>query len=564
MEDLLKRGGAGQDLSGPTDGENALYFGGKFKQLSILGHGAYGAVYLVQRLSDKRKFAMKIIPYHELPNMAITPISDVEAAIQNFHVLCKKVVEDSRSFEWIVRLVDFYADQLNKRFFLLYDYADGGTLKHKIEWPGQRDFSEEQILKWFTQICLAVAELNKKKLFHLDLKPSNIFLVDIGDQKYAKVGDYHLLKKVSKHEKKVTGSPCYLPPEVFTNDTSPGTQAADSWALGLILYELCARKRAFEARSLGALALKIVDQPHEPIPDDRYSLEIQKLIDSLLSKKPSQRPTVQSVLESTLIRPIARELQIAPSAEGLRKQFEEKFGILQMVSSESYLDSLSAEVSPDRLGYFEEEESEIEKNMFDPEVVKKLTAFIEKNFAIKNAIQFKLPAFKFGPRPEKFKNGKTTMRAEFKDTDVYMYYGEMSTANPNKFCGKGIYIHKSNGLFHEGWYDNAMFNGYGRHVKDHSIYEGLYKDDNYDRGQMVVYTPNKFDILELKYMYLGEYQGTKREGYGVFIEKRGDMYYGYHEQSVMNGVFLGINNDGEKFIAFFEDNVLKKTIKFEK
>jgi hypothetical protein len=109
-----------------------------------------------------------------------------------------------------------------------------------------------------------------------------------------------------------------------------------------------------------------------------------------------------------------------------------------------------------------------------------------------------------------------------------------------------------------------MFNGYGRHVKDYSIYEGLYKDDRYDRGQMVVYESKDSGVFELKYIYLGEYKGgTKREGYGLFMEKRGDMYYGHHEQSVMKGAYLGINTDGEKHIAYFEDNVLKKTIKFE-
>lgn len=121
------------------------------------------------------------------------------------------------------------------------------------------------------------------------------------------------------------------------------------------------------------------------------------------------------------------------------------------------------------------------------------------------------------------------MKAIYKENDTYMYYGEMRSTDRDKFCGKGYYIHKSNGLFHEGWYENSMFNGYGRHVKDHAVYDGFYKDDKYDHGQMTVYESRE-DIFEVKYTYLGEYTGgAKRQGMGLYLHPRGDMYYGFHE-----------------------------------
>lgn len=64
---------------------------------------------------------MKIIPYHELPGIAL---GDWNQKVQAFHMLCKKVAEESSSLEWTVRLVDYYPDPLNHRFFLFYDYAD--------------------------------------------------------------------------------------------------------------------------------------------------------------------------------------------------------------------------------------------------------------------------------------------------------------------------------------------------------------------------------------------------------------------------------------------------------
>jgi hypothetical protein len=115
-----------------------------------------------------------------------------------------------------------------------------------------------------------------------------------------------------------------------------------------------------------------------------------------------------------------------------------------------------------------------------------------------------------------------------------------------------------------------MFNGYGRHVKEHAIFEGMYIDDKYLRGQMTVFEAPVGEDLEngfyaVKYIYLGEYKRiNKRDGVGLYVDKRGDMYYGYHDQSNMRGAYLAINNDGERFIAFFENNVAQKMVRFEK
>jgi hypothetical protein len=163
----------------------------------------------------------------------------------------------------------------------------------------------------------------------------------------------------------------------------------------------------------------------------------------------------------------------------------EAFSMVQVSSAEDRGAGIHPLDEAERLpyGYIEgEEESEEERNMFDPEIVKKFINYIKEKCAVKNRVYFQLKPFKFGKRPDLFKNGYTTMKAVFRETDAYMYYGEMRTTEPEKFCGKGMYIHKSNGLFHEGWYENAMFNGYGRHVKDHAIFEGIYKNDRYERG----------------------------------------------------------------------------------
>lgn len=52
-------------------------------------------------------------------------------------------------------------------------------------------FSEDQILYWFTQICLALKHCHDRKILHRDIKAQNIFLMKNG---IVKLGDFGIAK----------------------------------------------------------------------------------------------------------------------------------------------------------------------------------------------------------------------------------------------------------------------------------------------------------------------------------------------------------------------------------
>ena len=56
------------------------------------------------------------------------------------------------------------------------EYADGGDLNKTIREAKANHFSENQILNWFTQICLAIKHIHDRKIIHRDLKCQNIFM----------------------------------------------------------------------------------------------------------------------------------------------------------------------------------------------------------------------------------------------------------------------------------------------------------------------------------------------------------------------------------------------------
>ena len=62
----------------------------------------------------------------------------------------------------------------------------------------------------------------------------------------------------------MVGTPYYISPEILENKAY--SFKADVWSLGIVLYEMCAKKPPFDAKTLPALALKIIKGNFNQIP----------------------------------------------------------------------------------------------------------------------------------------------------------------------------------------------------------------------------------------------------------------------------------------------------------
>jgi NIMA (never in mitosis gene a)-related kinase len=75
----------------------------------------------------------------------------------------------------------------------------------------------------------------------------------------------------------------------------PYSTKADIWALGVLVYYMCAQKLPFEANSLPLLALKILKGSFPPL-NGPYTRELKTLILSLLQVDAKKRPTTMDIL----------------------------------------------------------------------------------------------------------------------------------------------------------------------------------------------------------------------------------------------------------------------------
>ncbi|XP_004645122.1 serine/threonine-protein kinase Nek3 isoform X2 [Octodon degus] len=257
--------------------------------LRVIGEGSFGRALLVQQESSKRMFAMKEI---RLPKS----FSDTQNSRREAILLAKmkhpNIVAFKESFE------------VEGHLYIVMEYCDGGDLMQKIKQQKGKLFPEHMILNWFTQVCLGVNHIHKKRVLHRDIKSKNVFLTQNGQVKLGDFGSARLLSNPMAFACTYVGTPYYVPPEIWEN--LPYNNKSDIWSLGCILYELCTLRHPFQANSWKTLILKICQGSIRPLPS-LYSWELQDLVRQMFKRTPSQRPSATTLLSRRCLAPVVRK-----------------------------------------------------------------------------------------------------------------------------------------------------------------------------------------------------------------------------------------------------------------
>ena len=259
----------------------------KYVPVKLLGEGSFGKAYLVENTQEKTYAVIKTI---DIENMSE---SERKEAYFEAKILQKLDHQNIIKFKDV-----FFMKKPKFTLHIVMDYADGGDLQSRIKSQKSKNFPENQILDWFTQICLAIKHIHDRKILHRDIKSQNIFLTKHG---LAKLGDFGISKCLNFTLDKVStvvGTPYYLSPEIVQN--KPYSFKSDIWSLGVILYEMCALKMPFEATSLPMLSLKIIRGNYNALPS-HYTNNLKNLVISLLSVDTNKRPSINEILRLPIL-----------------------------------------------------------------------------------------------------------------------------------------------------------------------------------------------------------------------------------------------------------------------
>jgi len=256
--------------------------------LRLLGQGAMGKVYLGEDPFIGRQVAIKVLSSE----------GDEEAH--------RRFLEEARtvgqlSHPQIVTLLEFGFHESSP--FLVMELLKGESLE---TWLG-RQHSLVELLRVLRDLCLAVAHAHFHGVLHRDIKPSNAQVLPDGTCKLMDFGIARSQRMKLTATGMVVGTPQFIAPEVLRDASY--TPASDTYAMGLVAYQVLAGQNPFAAGTLEACLTKVLTLTPPPLSSLRADVpaELAELIDASLAKDPEQRPNI-----SHLLHGLERALASAP------------------------------------------------------------------------------------------------------------------------------------------------------------------------------------------------------------------------------------------------------------
>ncbi len=268
---------------GQPHGKDGLPVIAGFQIVKRIGIGGFGAVYLAERESDKRKVAIKVM----LARVAVD--DDARRKFMQEIVLLKELQHEN-----IVTMFDSGA--VGGAFYFVMEYCPGGSVDDYMAVNGGK-LPLAMALPIMVQALQGLAFAHSRGIVHRDLKPSNILLSGTPSQPLAKISDLGLAKNFDKagfSGMTVTGAfagtPIFMPKEQITNFkyVKPVT---DVWSMGATFYNMLTGQTPRDFPK-GSDPMEIILRG-EIVPirkrDNRIARELAEVIDKAIQANPKDR-----------------------------------------------------------------------------------------------------------------------------------------------------------------------------------------------------------------------------------------------------------------------------------
>ncbi|MBL8684655.1 MAG: AAA family ATPase [Myxococcales bacterium] len=225
----------------------------------------------------------------------------------------------------IVSVVDFAFDDQLDPYFTMELLESATTIA-----DAARPLPIVERVRLVQQMLLALSYLHRNGVFHADLKPGNVLVLD-GRVKVLDFGISTLRDYTPGTPRIWGGTLAYMAPELLAS-ASP-TAATDLYAVGVILFELLTNRSPFDRTSSAALTYDVmVTRPDCSEIDERFA----PIVARLLEKEPEARFGTAHELSIALDRAIEAYESGQPRSTAA---LESPLGALSVASRESSLRS---------------------------------------------------------------------------------------------------------------------------------------------------------------------------------------------------------------------------------
>ena len=261
---------------------------GRYHLVRLLGDGGMGAVYKAADKVLRRFVAIKLLH----PAVASNPKS-----VERFQREARSAA--SIGHPNIIDILDF--GYTNDAPFLVMEYLRGRSLAHAIGTEGALEI--ERACKIATHTLAGLAAAHDRGILHRDLKPANLMLIaHLGDKDFVKLCDFGFAAlltpqrriddegKVLTPARTLVGTPAYAAPERLRGDDRRDPRI-DVYSVGVLLFEMLAGMRPFDAPTFAELARKVRNQPPPSVRALRRDCPpaLDRVIQRALAKEADER-----------------------------------------------------------------------------------------------------------------------------------------------------------------------------------------------------------------------------------------------------------------------------------
>jgi serine/threonine protein kinase len=256
-----------------------------YRYIRPIGEGAYGLIYLVENVHNRKQFALKKILCKDL--------YEIMKHKNQFELIY------SMNHKNIMEIYNLQYKYLDKTTYAIYVLMERGLKDWSIDIRkriiNKKPYKEEEIVNILKQIVSGLVYLQKRNIAHRDIKPQNILLFNGNIYKIADLGEAKNINNKDGHMT-LRGSELYMSPSLYERhknnkkDTFHNAFKSDVFSLGFsCLYAMGLNLKIIEnIRELKNMKI-IISSIHKDLPKKLYSDKLLKIIFKMIEVDEKKR-----------------------------------------------------------------------------------------------------------------------------------------------------------------------------------------------------------------------------------------------------------------------------------